>query len=128
MSLIPSVEAFLVYMRMFKIQKTSWRRKRSIKLSRLGGVMGLSWFQESVLEILPIASAGMLQPCKFWFVSGCVMCLSGCSSWLSKPKRCVQRCDWNYILNLSMLLRKEKNKNELPIQTHFHSHLVSIWV
>lgn len=50
MPLIPaSVEAFLLYIKAFKIQKISRGRKSSIKLNRLGGVMGLSLLPEGLL-------------------------------------------------------------------------------
>lgn len=50
MPLIPaSVEAFLLYIKAFKIQKNSRGRKSSIKLNRLGGVMGLSLLPEGLL-------------------------------------------------------------------------------
>lgn len=52
MFLIPSIEAFLSYIRSFNIQKTSGERKSSIKLNRLGGVMGLILLPQGLLFIL----------------------------------------------------------------------------
>lgn len=52
MFLIPSIEAFLFYIRAFNIQKTSRERKSSIKFNRLGGVMGLILLPQGLLSLL----------------------------------------------------------------------------
>lgn len=52
MFLIPFIEAFLFYIRAFNIQKTSGEIKNSIKLNRLGGVMGLILLPQGLLSLL----------------------------------------------------------------------------